>query len=99
MAKAGSGPELNGGAKATPFQSHARLELHGVTFSKECKINRNECRLFLAFRTEVAAASGNHDAFDRSFADEARLAFAAVDTVLQLEETFFAIGIDVVGNG
>ena len=96
-------------AEATPFQSElgdiSESELDDVskeiqrTFQRNSKLRGNDCRSFLAFRTEVAAASGNHDAFDRSLADEARLTFAAVDTVLQLEEAFFAIGVDVIGNG
>jgi hypothetical protein len=44
----------------------------------------------------VAAATGDHDAFDGSFADEAGLAFSAVDAMLQLEESFVAVSIDVI---
>ena len=44
----------------------------------------------------VAAASGDYDAFDGSLADQAGLAFAAVDAVLQLEEAFFAVGVDII---
>ena len=47
----------------------------------------------------MAAAAGDHNAFDRRFADEAGLTFTAIDAVLELEETFFAVGVDVVGNG
>jgi hypothetical protein len=50
----------------------------------------------LALRTVVAAAAGNYDALDRSLADQAGLALAAVDTVLQLEEAFCAVGIDII---
>src|SRR5580692_104987 len=55
--------------------------------------------LLLALGAVVAAAAGDHDSFDRRFADEAGLAFAAVDAVPELEESFFAIGVHVVGNG
>jgi hypothetical protein len=47
----------------------------------------------------VAAAAGDDDAFDGSFADQAGLGFAAVDAVLELKESFFAVGVDVIGNG
>src|SRR5271169_3414269 len=53
----------------------------------------------LASRAVVAAAAGDYDAFDRCFADQAGLAFAAVDAVLQLEKALFAIGIDIVRDG
>ena len=52
--------------------------------------------LFLAPRAVVAAASGDYDALDGRLADEAWLAFAAVDAMSQLEEAFFAVGVDVV---
>jgi hypothetical protein len=44
----------------------------------------------------VAAASGDDDAFDGRLANQAGLALAAVDAVLQLEEPFFAVGVNVV---
>ena len=47
----------------------------------------------------MAATAGDDDSLDRSLADEAGLAFAAVDAVLELEESFFAVGIHVVGDG
>ena len=55
--------------------------------------------LLLAPRAVVAAASGNHDAFDGRFADEARVAFAAIDAVLQLEKAFFAVCVHIIGDG
>src|SRR5271168_31472 len=54
---------------------------------------------FLAVGAVVAAAAGDHDAFDGRLADQAGFAFAAVDAVLQLEEAFFAVSIDVVRDG
>jgi hypothetical protein len=57
----------------------------------------SNCSL-LALRAVVAAAAGDYDAFDGSFADEAGFPFASVDAVLELEESFFAVGIDVVGD-
>jgi len=54
--------------------------------------------LLLAAWTVMAAAPRDHDALDTSLADQARFALAAVNSVLQLKESFFAIGIDVVGN-
>ena len=47
-------------------------------------------------RTVMAAAAGDHDALDRSAANQARFTFAAVDTMLQLEETLFTMGINVI---
>src|SRR5579864_4999950 len=55
--------------------------------------------LFLALGAVVAAAAGDHDALNQRFADQTRFAFAAVDAMLELEESFFALGVDVVGNG
>jgi hypothetical protein len=60
--------------------------------------NQPSAILFLAFGAVVAAAAGDDDAFDGSFADEAGFAFATVDAVLELEESFFAVGINVIGN-
>ena len=48
---------------------------------------------------EVGAAAGEGDAADRGGADEAGLAGAPVDAVLELEEAAGAFGIDVVGDG
>jgi hypothetical protein len=47
----------------------------------------------------VAAAAGDHDAPNCCLADEAGLGFAAVDAVLELEESLFAVGIDIVRDG
>src|SRR5208283_2970360 len=44
----------------------------------------------------VAAAAGDHDAFDGRLANQTGFAFAAVDAVLQLEEAFFAVGVHVI---
>jgi hypothetical protein len=46
----------------------------------------------------VAAATRDHDSLDESLAHQAGLAFAAVNSMLQLKETLFAIGIHVIGN-
>ncbi len=54
------------------------------------------CLSLLAPWAVVAAAAADDDAFDGSLADQAGLTFAAVDAMLELEESFFAIGIDVV---
>ena len=53
----------------------------------------------LAFRTVVTAASSDHDTLDRRLTDQTGLSFTAVDAVLELEEAFFSIGVNVVGNG
>src|SRR5579862_3307739 len=55
--------------------------------------------LLLALWAVVTAAAGDDDALDGSFADQAPFPFAAVDAMLELEESFFAIRVDVVGNG
>jgi hypothetical protein len=47
----------------------------------------------------VAAAPSNHYALNRSLANPARLAFPSVDPVLQLKESFLAVGIDIIRNG
>src|SRR5260370_23468109 len=46
----------------------------------------------------MRSASGHNDLLDLSPAHQAWFALTAVNTVLELEETFFAIGIDVIGN-
>ena len=50
----------------------------------------------LALRAVMAAASTYHDAFNRSFADQARLTFAPINPMFQLEETFFAVSVHVI---
>jgi hypothetical protein len=52
--------------------------------------------LFLASGTVVAAAAGDHDALDGSLANQTWLPFPSVNAVLQLKESFLAIGIHVV---
>jgi hypothetical protein len=54
--------------------------------------------LLLAFRAVVCAPSADHDLLYRRFADQAWFAFAAIGTMLQLEEPGFAIGINVIRN-
>ena len=46
----------------------------------------------------MAAAARDHYSLDRSLTDEARLAFASVNPMLELEESFFAIGVHVIGD-
>ena len=53
----------------------------------------------LAMGAEVGAAAGDHDFPDGSFADEAGLAGALVDAMLELEESANSVGVDVVGDG
>jgi hypothetical protein len=47
----------------------------------------------------VTAAARDHYPLDRRLANQARLTFAAVDSMLQLKKAFFPIGADVIGNG
>src|SRR5438270_3394303 len=47
----------------------------------------------------MRAAAGDHDALDESLAGETRFAGAHVDAKLELEEPFFAVGIDVIRYG
>ena len=56
------------------------------------------CDLLLAPRAVMATAAHNHCALDRRFADQARLAFTPVDAMLELKETFLAVGIHVIRN-
>ncbi len=53
----------------------------------------------LALGAVVAAAAGDDDPFDGGFAGQTGVAFAAVDAMLELEESFVAVGVDVVGDG
>src|SRR5260370_37749916 len=52
----------------------------------------------LALGAVVAAAAGDHDALNVSLTDETRLGLAAVDAMLELEKSFFAIGVHIVGD-
>jgi hypothetical protein len=46
----------------------------------------------------MAAAAGDHDALDRSAANQARFTFAAIHPVLKLKRTLVAVGINIIGN-
>lgn len=46
----------------------------------------------------MTAAAGEHDTADCRSAYQARLTFAAINSMLELEESFFSIGIHIVGN-
>jgi hypothetical protein len=46
----------------------------------------------------VAAAAGDYDSLDWRFADDAGFGLAAVDAVLELEESFFAVGVYIIGD-
>ena len=50
----------------------------------------------LALRTIVRSSSRHHDFLDRRLALQARFAFAAIGAMLDLEKTFFAIGVYVI---
>jgi hypothetical protein len=56
------------------------------------------CGLSLTLRAEVTAAAGQHDAPDRGPADQARLAFTAINSMLELEKSLFSIGVHVIGD-
>jgi hypothetical protein len=47
----------------------------------------------------MTAAASNHDSLYGSLANEAGLAFATIDAMAELEETFFAVGIHVIRDG
>ena len=46
----------------------------------------------------MAAAAVDYNSLDGSLADHAGLAFAPVNAVLQLEKSFFAVGINIVAD-
>jgi hypothetical protein len=52
----------------------------------------------LTLRAIVAAAARDDHALDRSPADQTRFAFPPINPVLQLKESLFAIGVNVIGN-
>jgi len=56
-------------------------------------INQQLPKSFLTSRAIMTAAASDHDSFYAGAADEARVALASVDAVLELEEAFFAIGV------
>ena len=47
----------------------------------------------------MAAASGEHNAANWGSTDQTRLTFTAINSVLELEKSFFSISIDVIGDG
>jgi hypothetical protein len=47
----------------------------------------------------MAAPTADYHALDLRLADKTRLSFAPIDTMLKLKETFFSVGVHVVGNG
>src|SRR5579864_3667767 len=76
------------------------IEDHTVTaFNQQSEICNLKSVLFLAFWAVMAAASGDHDSLDGRLADKTGLGFAAIDAVLELEESFLAIGVHIVGDG
>ena len=46
----------------------------------------------------MTTASGDDDAFDRRFANQARLAFPAVNAMLDLKKAFVSIRVNIVGD-
>ena len=46
----------------------------------------------------MAAASAQYDSLDGRLAHKTRLALTGIDSMLQLEKSLFAIGIDIIGN-
>src|SRR5438128_4589411 len=75
-----------------------RFNLHHYDASCHGILRRVVRLLLLAARAIVATAPGNHEAFNRSLANQARLAFATVNAMPQLKETLLAIGIYIVGD-
>jgi len=55
--------------------------------------------LLLALEAVVAAAARDYDSLDGRLANQAGLGLAAIDAMLELEESFFAFGVHIVGNG
>src|SRR6266849_5651511 len=60
-------------------------------------LNRYTTAIFGTW-TIVTAAADQHDAFYRSPAYQARLSFATIDPMLELEEALFTVGVHVVGD-
>jgi len=46
----------------------------------------------------MTAATADDDALDRGLANQARLAFTSINAMLQLEETFVAVRVHVIGD-
>src|SRR6266404_1746563 len=90
--------------RSTPIEKSAideALSLSSANFSCHSGLSAafaRAPRLFLAPRTVMTAAPSDNDALDRSFTDQARLAFAAIDPMLQLKEAFLSSRIDVIGD-
>lgn len=55
-------------------------------------------KLLLALRAIVRPPTSDDDFLDRRFAGQAGLAVAAIGAVLNLEESGFAIRVNVIGN-
>jgi hypothetical protein len=54
--------------------------------------------VFLAFGTVMRSSAADHNFLDWRFAGQTRLPFTSIDAMLELEESFFSIGINIVGN-
>jgi len=53
---------------------------------------------FLTLRTVVTTPAGNNDPLNGRLANQAGLAFPSIDTMLELKETFIAVGVNVIRN-
>ena len=83
-----------GTALAVPFGAGTRAGFSpcGPTYE------RLHADSLLAFRAIMAAAPGNDDALNWRFANKAGFHFAAIDTMLELEESFFSIRVNIIRN-
>src|SRR5882724_5798127 len=54
--------------------------------------------LLLTLRTIMTASTGDYHPLDGRLTNEARFAFPAIDSVLQLEKALFAVRVHVVGH-
>ena len=89
------GTDLRDGPRA---EGIIGLQNKDVRFQIERHHDLNLCPLFLALRAVMTTASANDDAFDQCLANEARLAFPAVNAMLNLKKAFVSVGINVISD-
>ena len=56
-------------------------------------------RSLLAFWAVMRTTPGQHDALNGSFAHQAGFTGAEINAVTELEEAFFAVGINIIRDG
>src|SRR5581483_9833990 len=98
--RASPGERASGG-EPQPVANRNRVQVSPAGLRADGAAQASACpRIpsFLAVRAVVATPAGDNQAFYGRATDQAGLAFAAIDAVLELEEAGLAFGVHVIGN-